>query len=689
LEPAPKTCGVGNPIYPESGLKQQVELDYVSPDGALKMERTYRSDVKKFSSVISSAFLDYSTPNFVFQKCLNARYARTSHSNGQPIYDSYCFPFVATGTSNALLLKPSGRQVAFNQASGLAVPNANVNERAAKKTDAQGVVTWQIRGEDNTLEVYSAAGSLLSRTALDGRQVSYGYSDANTASSIAPRAGLMISATDAFGRVLQFRYNAAGLLAQMIDPAGQVYGYAYDTTSEDCLSGQCDRLALVQYPDQSIRQYLWNEAALTAGVSQPNALTGIVEVWPATASTPAQTVRAGSYGYDTSGRAISTQRANGLDSYAASGNNGYQITVTDPLSTQRTIGFSTLFNAAYPTSRSQPAGSGCAASTSTQTYDANGNTASADDFNGTRACYASDLSRNLETARVEGLSTSTTCSTVTAANATLPSGSRKVSTAWHPDWRIEVQRAEPGKLTTNVYNGQPDPFNGGTTASCAPSTALLPDGKPIAVLCKQVEQATTDANGRLGFTAALQSGVANRVQSWTYNSYGQVLTATDPLGHVSTYAYYPSTTANATMGDLLTVTNAAGQTTTYNQYNPHGQVLQSTDPNGVVTTNTYDLRQRLLSTSAAGETTSYAYDFAGQLITVTLPNGSAITNTYDAAHRLTQVTDGAGNTVVYTLDAMGNRIGEQIKDASGTLAKNIARSYDALNRLQSSSGAMR
>ena len=34
-------------------------------------------------------------------------------------------------------------------------------------------------------------------------------------------------------------------------------------------------------------------------------------------------------------------------------------------------------------------------------------------------------------------------------------------------------------------------------------------------------------------------------------------------------------------------------------------------------------------------------------------------------------------------------MGLDVKDASGTLAKNIARSYDALNRLQSSSGAGR
>ena len=147
-------------------------------------------------------------------------------------------------------------------------------------------------------------------------------------------------------------------------------------------------------------------------------------------------------------------------------------------------------------------------------------------------------------------------------------------------------------------------------------------------------------------------------------------------------------TADHTLGDLQRVTNALGHATTFNQYNAHGQVLQSTDPNGVVTTNTYDARQRLLSVSAAGQTTTYGYDAAGQLTSVTLPDQSIVTYSYDAAHRLTGITDGAGNTVTYTLDNAGNRTAEQVKDPSGVLARNISRAFDALNRLQSVSGAV-
>jgi YD repeat-containing protein len=309
---------------------------------------------------------------------------------------------------------------------------------------------------------------------------------------------------------------------------------------------------------------------------------------------------------------------------------------------------------------------------------------------GTKTCYAHDAAgRNLERARVEGLSQFTACSTVTPDNAVLPTGSRKASAEWHPDWRLPARVAEPGRITTHVYNGQPDPFNGGAIASCAPATALLPDGKPIAVLCKEVQQATTDTDGHLGFGAALQAGVSKRETRWTYNAAGQVLTEDGPrtdVSDITTYEYYTDTTADHTLGDLKKLTNAAGQATQFTRYNRHGQVLESIDPNNVVTTHTYDLRQRLLSVDAGGRITTYTYDAAGQLKKVTLPEGSWIGYDYDGAHRQTAVYDHSGNRIDYVLDNAGNRIGENAKDPGGALQRQLSRSIDALGRVQQTTG---
>ena len=254
-------------------------------------------------------------------------------------------------------------------------------------------------------------------------------------------------------------------------------------------------------------------------------------------------------------------------------------------------------------------------------------------------------------------------------------------------WHLETKVAEPRRLTTKVYNGQPDPFNGGATTWCAPSNATLPDGSPIVVLCKQVEQATTDANGALGFTATLDTAVPARVQQWTYNQYGQVLTAKDPLNNTTTNTYYASTGADYTMGDLATVTNALNQVVArYTKYNPAGQWLEMLDANGVATTRTFDLRQRLKSSTTAGLTTSYDYWPTGLLKAVTLPDASSVNYGYDDAHRLTSITDNLGNKITYTLDNSGNRIGENVTDPAGRLAKTLTRVPDALNRIQQVTG---
>jgi len=235
----------------------------------------------------------------------------------------------------------------------------------------------------------------------------------------------------------------------------------------------------------------------------------------------------------------------------------------------------------------------------------------------------------------------------------------------------------PPPARSAVGKGEPEPYAGA-------------DGKPIAVLCKQVEQATTDVDGHLGFGAALQAGVANRVQQWTYDRYGQVLTAKGPrtdVNETTTYVYYADTTAAHTLGDLSQITNPAGHVTQFPIYNKHGQVLRVIDPNGIVTDNTYDLRQRLKTSTAGGLETIYTYDPAGQLTRLTLPDQTVVTYAYDPAHRLTKVTDQAGNSVTYTLDNAGNRIQEQIKDPSGALSRTITRAFDALRRAQQVTGA--
>lgn len=308
-------------------------------------------------------------------------------------------------------------------------------------------------------------------------------------------------------------------------------------------------------------------------------------------------------------------------------------------------------------------------------------------------CMKIDPINNRPTVLLEGASS---CPADLATH--MPTGGeRKTSTKWHPDWRLESRVAQPGQITTLVYNGQPDPTAGNAIASCAPASAKLPDGKPIAVLCKKVERATTDVNGAAGFAATLQSGVAARTWQWTYNQYGQVLTEDGPrtdVTDITNYTYHPATAftgsgaaaVGVTLGDLASITNAAGKVTQYTQYNKHGQLLQSIDPNGVISSFTYDLRQRPLSSTVGGQTTSYTYDPVGQLKRITRPDASWVGYDYDPAHRQIAAYDNLGNRVDYTLDNAGNKVAESVKDPAGVLKRQLARSMDALGRVQQTTG---
>ena len=143
-------------------------------------------------------------------------------------------------------------------------------------------------------------------------------------------------------------------------------------------------------------------------------------------------------------------------------------------------------------------------------------------------------------------------------------------------------------------------------------------------------------------------------------------------------------------GNLIKTTNALNQETHITSHNAHGQPLTIVDANNITTTLVYDARRRLLSRTvdATGtpSTTTFEYDGVGNITLTTLPNGSFLLNTYDAAQRLTAVEDNLGNKIEYTLDALGNRTQEDVKDPQGTLTRTLSRTYNTLNRLIQTTG---
>lgn len=575
--------------------------------------------------------------------------------------------------------RPDGRSIYWKRDGGRFTNEGEPDEWAQKIAPPSGPEYWiYYSASTSEVEQYSADGRrLISLQTHDGSRRVMNYSDggnaflalddSGNATSTPIPGGKLVEVADQFGRNLRFFYDLKGRIAKVSAPDSQFVRYSYS---------QAGDLVRVSYPDGSSKNYLYNETGLVVYPRSPGLLTGTVDEAGGRFST---------FQYDIRDRIVQSSHTGGVDQhgFAYFSTNSFisnQVRVTDPIGTSRDYYATVINGVAKSTGVSQPGGSGCGASSSAISYDANGNIASQTDFAGLKTCHANDLNRNLETARLEGLAASSSCPSDVAA-AVPGAGQRKFSTQWHPFWRLEARRAEPKRITTRVYNGQPDPTNGNAIVSCAPLEAKLPDGQPIAVLCKQLEQPTTDSTGAAAFAAAADGPA--RTWSYTYNQYGQVLTADGPrtdVADITTYTYYPDSTANWTLGDLKSVTNALGHVWNYTQYDKAGRLLAASDPNGSAYTFTYTPRGWLKTRSVAGQTTTFDYTPWGGVARVTLPDGTFTAYTWDAAHRLTDISDSLGNATHLTLDNAGNITESSTTDPQGRVARRTRTDFDALGR---------
>jgi RHS repeat-associated protein len=602
---------LGNPTNVATGNKLQLEADYAAAPGGLVFQRYYNSQLWKGPNAPSANGPGY-----------RSRLGPSWRSN----YDRYIRFTNSVSIATAYAYRFDGRTLYFNLVGDQFVADGDVADRLLRLSDSSGnILGWRyIVAATEEVESYDAVGRLITITSRSGVTQSLTYD-----------GQLLQSVADSFGRTLSFGYDSSGRLATLTDPYGRTYSYFY--------TGATANLTAVVHPDGTSRSYIYNESIHTNGANLPYTLTGIIDEGGN---------RFATYKYNSGSAVTSSEHAGGADAYRFT-YSASSTAVTDPAGTQRTYTFTNLLGVARTTAMSQPCATGCAGAAASTAYDISGNVASRTDFNGRKTCYAYDGARNLETARLEGLAAGLDCP-ANLSTYTPPSGTRqrKITTGWHPAYRLPTQIDEPGKRTTFTHD-----LSGN-------------------VLTRTITDLSTASS-------------VSRTWAYTYNSFGKVLTADGPrtdVSDVTMYSYYECSTGYQ-CGQIETVINAAGHTTTYNTYNAHGQPLTITDANGVVTTLTYDLRQRLKSRTVGSEVTSFDYWPTGLLKKATLPDGSYLEYTYDAAHRLTDINDADGNRIHYTLDAMGNRTKEELYDPSNALAQKRIRVFDALNRLHEEIGA--
>ena len=703
-EPTQPQCG--NPINPNNGNKIQVETDFELPGVAnwLTMRRIYNGQVNTVGNPAGP---------YMFGAVWSSPFDVHAVSSSSPMV-TQCFTWLDDNSKECTsTASPIG-----NGFTRITLPNGKINSFSnvlknnnwtfdPTYSDMKDQISLMgsydenysfsmLAARDYTSYRFSTDFGLTLLTSIkerSGRKLVMTYLDSGSNDSSVHRLsskspicthvqpGAIIypvrlgCITDDWGRQINFEYESVPIdrnekigarVTKVIDPNGKEYQYGYDGISGGCLpdkeSAACfaNNLTSVAYPDGGVRIYHYNERShINGGAICPgpaavgngfgnllNTLTGV---------TDENGKRFADWTYDCSGRATSSQHAGGAErvevAYGDADEKGikkstiktYSGLSSNPLVANNTL-TAQIINGRSLNIASDGACPGCGKAAQ-RSFDANGNTSSYTDRNGVITKFQFDLDRNLELVRTEAVNTPQ---------------QRTITTSWHSQYPLPLQKAYPLRISTFTYD------NSGN-------------------LLSRTDQATTDKNGALGLGA--KAADAARVWRYTYNNLGQMLSATGPRTDISDRTIF----AYDALGNLSTSTNALGQVTAYSGYDLNGRIGQIQEPSGRLTTFAYTSRGKvadaIVSYGDLVERTSYVYDRVGQLVKINLPNDTVNRFIYDDAHRLTRVEDNSGNSINYTYDIQGNIIGEQVKDSSNELTRQVARVFDTMNRVIQVTGA--
>jgi YD repeat-containing protein len=441
-------------------------------------------------------------------------------------------------------------------------------------------------------------------------------------------SGQLTTVTDSYSRELTLTYNSSGQISTVSTPDGLTLTYGYNASGQSG-SGVLDRLASVSYSTSPVtsQTYLYENG------TYPYMLTGI---------TDENGNRFATWAYDGYGRATSSQHSGGADLTTVAYTAPNTATVTNPFGVTDTYTYSTVVGVPKVSGISRAATSTTAAATRNFTYDSDGYLATSTDWDGNTTKYVNDTHGQV-TSKTEAYGTSVARTTTTVYDTTFIHEPHTITT--------------PGLTTTFGYDGSGN------------------------VLTRTETDTTTN-------TVPYSTNGQTRVTTYTWSGTGQELTVKLPRTDVTakTTFTYDST------GALTQIQDALSHLTKITSHTGGGLPLTVVDPNSVTTTLVYDGRMRLntrtLRASAGNLTTTWTHDATGNLTALEQPDGSKLTYGFDPAHRLTSITDLPGNSVSYTLDALGNATLTQVKNTGGTVKKSHSATFDALGRMLTDVGGM-
>jgi len=372
--------------------------------------------------------------------------------------------------------------------------------------------------------------------------------------------------------------------------------------------------------------------------------------------------------------------------------NGDLTSVTDPNghTTSYTYGCPSgcLDNIGWPYSTTSPTGG-----VTTSSFDADGNKLSSTDPDGHRTTSSYDADGNVVSVTDPDGNITTTdynadgqpVSTVQGAGT-----AQQVQQQTGYDAAGDLTSQTDGRGATRTYSydllGQltsvtepatpADP--GGTTTSYS----YNPDGSPATVSnpAGRLTSYGYDPAGQL--TAIYYSDGTTPDVRYAYDGDGRRTQMNDGTG-TSRYTYN-------SLGQLVTATNGPGATVRYT-FDPAGQLTALGYPDGRIVTRTFDPAGQLTGVDdGLGNHTGFGYDPDGNLTQISYPNNVVETSSYDKADNLTALTDtetvGGQTTTLagysYGRDNAG-QLTSQINTVGATQTPQTAYTYTSLNQLAS------
>lgn len=527
------------------------------------------------------------------------------------------------------LIDGSGYQTRFLK-SGAAYVSAN----GAGDRIVANATGWKLYRAFSAL-LFDANGILTERQQEDGTFLRYGYDS----------YGRLFTLTHSSGRTLQVNYSGSSAYSPIatLTLDGRVLAtYGYD---------QNGAVSSVTYADGQQRIYHYEDARF------PTYLTGV---------TTEDGQRYSTFTYDDVGRVVSSRHHDGIDGVTLAYPTAGGTVVTDALGKQTTYTLSPDGNGP----RKIMAVADSAGVVEQSYYD-----------------VASDFRRRLDTVTDrKGVKTKHLYSQVLDTESNLQVDVHTTKDALGlPQERVSEERRSVDSNRLVMTRVATQEIRITRNSRLQPATVTVKDtgsGKARTTTFSYCETAdvTAETCPQVGLLMKVDGPRTDVADTITYHYY--------TADHASC-ASAPDSCAWR-KGDLWKTVNALGQASEVLRYDSAGRVTSIKDTNGVVTDLEYSprgwltaskLRGDNASTEAEDRITRIEYWPTGLVKQVTEPDGSFAAYIYDSAQRVTDVLDGLGNRVHYTLDKAGNRLKEDTTDPQGVLSRSLSRVYNTLGQL--------